>query len=47
MGKTTRVGTRKLGWCLTGHHEDCWYTVSDLKCECDCHDDNNNGENNV
>lgn len=26
----------KFGWCLTGHHEDCWVDKGLLHCDCDC-----------
>lgn len=43
MGKVARKGTSKLGWCLTGHHKDCFVTVGDrYVCGCDCHTDNIN-----
>lgn len=30
---TTTAGTRKSGWCITGHHTECRYDA----CTCDCH----------
>lgn len=26
-----------LGWCITGHHEDCFKTISTNVCDCKCH----------
>lgn len=38
---TRREGTAKFGWCLDYLHNQCpIYTVSDLKCGCECHDTN-------
>lgn len=37
----------KLGWCVTGHHKDCWHTVGGdhphyplITCGCPCHQEN-------
>lgn len=42
MAKARRKGTSKLGWCITGHHVECWKSVGKLVCGCDCHADNIN-----
>lgn len=32
------MGTTRLGWCLTGHHDQCWeWTESGDHCGCPCH----------
>jgi hypothetical protein len=37
--------TRVLGWCITGHHDECLITVADLTCDCECHKgDESDGE---
>lgn len=25
----------RLGWCLDGHHKECWGVAGNMKCACD------------
>ena len=40
MTSSKRAGTGKFGWCLDGLHDQCvvWFTNSDRRCACTCHD---------
>lgn len=27
----------KFGWCITGHHDQCYINTEFNKCSCECH----------
>lgn len=31
------MGEVMLGWCLTGHHNQCIKKISEYDCKCECH----------
>ena len=43
LAKRKSSGGTKFGWCMTGHHSNCFdtYTASMsgklMECHCDCH----------
>jgi hypothetical protein len=30
--------SKVFGWCITGHHDECWITTADQSCDCECHE---------
>lgn len=44
MTSSRRAGTGKFGWCIDDLHDRCigWFTNSDRRCDCTCHDTREN-----
>ena len=38
--------SKVLGWCITGHHDECWIVTPQISCDCECHEgqETKNGE---